>query len=127
MKKELSDADLLARVAAQGADPRGAHEAQAEFYARHVRYLYGVLTSRRGKLLALAATSAEDLVQDTFRRAFERAHTFTSDGIVDPGELQRRTRAWLGRIAQNLLADALDRIREVSATPYVERVSCDEI
>jgi RNA polymerase sigma factor (sigma-70 family) len=127
MKKELTDADLLERVAGRERDPRAAHEAEGELYGRHVRYLYGVLSSRQQRMLSLASTSAEDLVQDTFRRAFERAHTFTTDGISDPEQLRRRTRAWLGRIAQNLLADTLERVREVSATPYVERVSCDEI
>jgi len=127
MKSEPTDADLLERVAAGGRDPRAAQKAQAELYARHVRYLYGVLASRRQRLLALAGTSAEDLAQETFHRAFEHAHTFSTDGITDPEQLRRRTRAWLGRIAQNLLADALEREREVSATPYIERVSCDGI
>jgi RNA polymerase sigma factor (sigma-70 family) len=127
MKKELTDADLLERVAGRDRDARAAHEAEGELYGRHVRYLYGVLSSRQQRMLTLAGISAEDLVQDTFRRAFERAHTFSTDGISDPEQLRRRTRAWLGRIAQNLLADTLERVREVSATPYVERVSCEEV
>lgn len=113
--------ELLARIA------RGDARAQSEFYARHVRYLYGVLVRQRGQLGALVGVSAEDLVQETFHRAFERAATFRSDGIDDPERLRRRARAWLGRIAQHLLADQLRRFREVSASPYLERLSCDAI
>jgi RNA polymerase sigma factor (sigma-70 family) len=92
-----------------------------------VRYLYAVLLRQKSKLLSIAGMNAEDLVQDTFHRAFGRAGTFDAAGIDDPERMRRRARAWLGRIAHNLLADALNRVREVSATPYLERVSCDEI
>ena len=120
----LADDELLAAVA-DNAD--SAVAARGELYRRHVRYLYGAVSRRQEKLLAVAGLSAEDLVQDTFHRAFERASTFRSDGITDPERLRRRARAWLGRIAQNLLADALSRAREISATPYLERVSCEGI
>ena len=123
--KARDDAELLARVAT--ADPGVAHRAQAELYARHVRYLYGAVQRHRQNLLRVAGVSPEDLVQETFRRAFERAHTFQRGEVNDDDHLRRRTRAWLGRIAQNLLADYLNRVREVSATPYLERLSCDGI
>jgi RNA polymerase sigma factor (sigma-70 family) len=124
---EPRDDELLARIARGADDPSGAHRAQAALYARHVRYLYGVLRRHQDKLLDAAGVSAEDLVQETFHRAFERAHTFVAGEIIDPDHLRRRVRAWLGRIAQNLLADHLRRFREVSASPYLERLSCDEI
>jgi RNA polymerase sigma factor (sigma-70 family) len=124
---EPSDAALLARVASPSLDHDAKNRAEAMFYARHVRYLYGVLQRQQSKLLSLAGVSAEDLVQETFQRAFERAHTFKDDGIEDPEHLRRRTRAWLGRVAQNLLADHFERFREVSASPYLDRVSCDAI
>jgi RNA polymerase sigma factor (sigma-70 family) len=127
MNDEPTDAELLERVAAREGHPRAARDAEAALYARHVRYLYGALAARQSRLLAIAGLSAEDLVQETFHRAFERAHTFTTEGVIDPEHLRRRTRAWLGRIAQNLLADRLERVREVSSTPYVERVSCEAI
>jgi RNA polymerase sigma factor (sigma-70 family) len=92
-----------------------------------VRYLYGVLRRHEHKLLESAGISAEDLVQETFHRAFERAHTFSAEGIDDADHVRRRARAWLGRIAQNLLCDHLRSTREVSASPYLERLSCDEI
>jgi RNA polymerase sigma factor (sigma-70 family) len=73
-----------------------------------------VLKRQCAGALARSQQEVEDLVQDTFRRAFERAETFRSDEHVDSDQLRRRCRAWLGRIAKNLLADALNRIREAS-------------
>ncbi len=122
-----SDADLLERVARKDADPVAARAAQAALYQRHVRYLYGVLLRRRKDLMPLAGLSAEDLVQETFHRAFERAHTFQRAEGIDADRDRMRTRAWLGRIAQNLLVDHLQAGREISATPYLERVTCEAI
>lgn len=124
---EASDAELLGAVCSSSVDPAVKSRAQAVFYARHVRYLYGALQKQQSKLLSLAGISAEDLVQETFHRAFERAHTFHAADIDDPEHLRRRTRAWLGRVAQHLLADHLERFREVSASPYLERLSCEAI
>lgn len=121
---EPSDAELLASIASRSSHLES-NQAQAMFYSRHVRYLYGVLVRRQSKLLSLAGVSAEDLVQETFHRAFERAHTFKPDDTLDAELGRRRTRAWLGRVAQNLLADQLVRFREVSASPYLDRVSSE--
>lgn len=119
-----TDADLLARIAARAEDPAGARAAQAALYERHVRYLYGAILRQRSSLLRVVGISAEDLVQETFHRAFDRAHTFQRGEEGDPDRDRARTRAWLGRIATNLLADHAGGPREVAATPYVERVSC---
>jgi DNA-directed RNA polymerase specialized sigma24 family protein len=118
------DADLLRRIAGGASDPRGARAAQAIFYERHVRYLYGAVLRQRATLLRLVGVSAEDLVQETFHRAFERARTFQPGEGHDPDRARARTRAWLGRIATNLLADHAGAPREIAASPYVERVSC---
>jgi RNA polymerase sigma factor (sigma-70 family) len=122
-----SDADLLRLIADRSIDPNVKSRAQAELYSRHVRYLYGVLQRDAYKLLRVAGVGPEDLVQETFHRAFERARTFDTGEVTDAEQLRRRTRAWLGRIAVNLLADYLRNVREVSATPYLERLSCEEI
>jgi RNA polymerase sigma factor (sigma-70 family) len=122
-----SDAELLALIADRGGARSVASRAEAAFYSRHVRYLYGVLQRDAHKLLEVAGVGPEDLVQETFHRAFERAHTFDAGDAVDVERLRRRTRAWLGRIALNLLADYLRSVREVSATPYLERLSCEDI
>jgi RNA polymerase sigma factor (sigma-70 family) len=122
-----SDAELLARIADASTDPNVRSHAQAAFYSAHVRYLYGALQRDAYKLLRVAGVGPEDLVQETFHRAFERARTFDAGDTSDADQLRRRTRAWLGRIALNLLADYLRKTREVSATPYLERLSCDDI
>ena len=126
-KEPDSDPELLALIADRDADPSARNRAQAAFYSCHVRYLYGVLARDAHKLLRVAGVGPEDLVQETFHRAFERAHTFSAGDATEPEQLRRRTRAWLGRIALNLLADYLRSVREVSATPYLEQLSCDEI
>jgi len=125
--REPTDAELFARVAERATDESSARRAEEELYSRHVRYLYGALSRQKQRLLDLAGISAEDLVQETFRRAFERASTYQSDPSMDRDRLSARTRAWLGRIAHHLLADSLDRMREVSASPYLDRVSMDEL
>ncbi len=77
-----SDGELFDEVAA--ADRMVARRAERLLYERHVRYLFGVLRRQREKLLLLAGSSAEDLVQDTFQRAFERAASFKAEPGLDP-------------------------------------------
>ena len=124
---DRSDFELLSRVAGASSDREGARAAQSTFYARHVRFLYGTLLRRKKDLLPLAGLSAEDLVQETFHRAFERASTFRTGYEQDVEREQARTRAWLGKVATHLLADHLTRLREVSATPYLERLSTQDL
>jgi RNA polymerase sigma factor (sigma-70 family) len=119
----VSDAQLLERVSERAADAAGARSAEAEFYERHARYLYAVLTQRVRRLLALSGREVEDLVQETFFRAFARAHTYTAGDTFDPDSERRRSRAWLGRIAERLLADWLAGAREVSASPYLDTLA----
>lgn len=118
---EPSDAELLRRIADRDLDAPRARSAQAQFYERHVRYLYGAVLRMKQSMLEMAGLRPEDLVQDTFHRAFERAHTYDPADAVDPDAQRRRTRAWLGRIATRLLADALRRPNEIAATPFVEQ------
>jgi RNA polymerase sigma factor (sigma-70 family) len=118
---ERSDGQLFATIAS--GDAGAVRTAQQELYQRHVRYLFGALQRQQPKLLKLAGLSADDVVQDTFQRAFDRASTFEVAQGVDDERARRRTRAWLGRIAQNLIADAFRRFREVSASPYLEQLA----
>ncbi len=119
----ITDAELLGRVSRRAEDARAARSAEAELYERHARYLYGVLLGRVRRPLALSGREVEDLVQETFFRAFARARTFTAGEATDEDSERRRTRAWLGRIAQRLLADWLADAREVSASPYLETLA----
>jgi RNA polymerase sigma factor (sigma-70 family) len=119
----VSDGELLERVSQRASDARAARAAEAQFYERHARYLYGVLLARVRRALSLSGREVEDLVQETFFRAFARASTFSADEALDEVAEQRRSRAWLGRIAQRLLADWLADAREVSASPYLETLA----
>jgi RNA polymerase sigma factor (sigma-70 family) len=123
---EPDDAELLFRIANIRAGSEAARAAQSIFYRRHVRYLYAVVVKRCGRVLHLSSLSAEDLVQDSFHRAFSRASTFRRDGITDPERVRTRARAWLGRIAQRLLADSLADSHEISDSPYLERLSSND-
>lgn len=97
------DARLLATIAERGQAARA--EIQT-FYARHVRYLYAVVRKQCASL-GVTTTEAEDLVHDTFQRAFDRAYTFRPSAADTEPERQRWTRAWLGKIARNLLLQLL--------------------
>ena len=119
----VSDAELLERVSRRASDAAAARAAEAEFYGRHARYLYGVLVQRVRRPLALSGREVEDLVQETFFRAFAHASSFKQGDAWDEDSERRRSRAWLGRIAQRLLADWLSDTREVSASPYLDTLT----
>jgi len=101
-----TDADLLLLMAMRSDDATGAAAAWAEFYRRHVPYLYAVCLRAYAGLLG-GEPGVADLVADTFHRAYERAETFEPGGIEDPDRIRRRVRAWLGRIAQRLFQTAM--------------------
>jgi RNA polymerase sigma factor (sigma-70 family) len=112
-----SDEQLLAAIAVEGSTRRTEME---EFYRRHVRYLYAVVR-KQSSSLGFAQSECEDIVHDTFQRAFDHAASFRPSESVD-GDAQRCwTRAWLGRIARNLILDALGSRKEVLASDSLER------
>jgi RNA polymerase sigma factor (sigma-70 family) len=119
----VSDAELLERVSQRATNAVAARAAETEFYDRHARYLYCVLVQRVRRPLALSGREVEDLVQETFFRAFARAASYNGGDAWDQDSQRRRSRAWLGRIAQRLLADWLAGAREVSASPYLETLA----
>jgi RNA polymerase sigma factor (sigma-70 family) len=119
----VSDAELLERVSRRATDAAAARAAEAEFYGRHAHYLYCVLVQRVRRPLALSGREVEDLVQETFFRAFARAGTYSGGDAWDQESQRRRSRAWLGRIAQRLLADWLADAREISASPYLDTLA----
>lgn len=101
-----SDADLLLYMSMAADDAETARAAWEAFYLRHARYLYVVCRRAYAPLLG-GEPGVCDLVADAFRRAYEKADRFDPAGVVDPDATRRRTRAWLGRIAQRLAMDAL--------------------
>jgi RNA polymerase sigma factor (sigma-70 family) len=119
----VSDAELLERVSKRADNAPAARAAEAEFYDRHARYLYGVLMQRLRRPLALSGREVEDLVQETFFRAFARASTYSAGDAWDEASQRLRSRAWLGRIAERLMADWLQGAREVSASPYLDTLA----
>lgn len=119
----VSDAELLERVSKRSENAAAARAAETEFYDRHARFLYGVLVQRVRRPLAMSGREVEDLVQETFFRAFARAATYSAGDAWDEASQRRRSRAWLGRIAQRLLADWLADTREVSASPYLDTLA----
>ena len=102
-----SDADLLGYMAMQDEDPQMARAAYAEFYRRHVRWLYGALMRNPMQHLLGGSEAVPEFVQDTFQRAFVSAGTFDADGATDRTVLRARCRAWLGVIGNHLIADTL--------------------
>ena len=86
-----------------------AHEADAavrELYARHARALHGYV-----RRFCPDRASADDIVQETFIRAWRHLPQLSAD--------DRLVRAWLFRVARNLLTDA-DRARR--SRPVTVRV-----
>lgn len=81
-------------------DLESAQLAWAEFFDRHWRYLLGVC--RRSYGLSLGDLGVEDLVKDTFIRAYQKAATFTPAVAGGVDVRRQRVRAWLGRVANRL-------------------------
>lgn len=117
-----TDSDLLGYMAMRAEDPEVATQAWAQFYDRHGRYLYAVL-KKRGYADRLGGEELlEDLSQDTFRRAFERAETFNDPGVSDPNALRMLVRTWLSSISQNLF---LDQLRAAAKDPMEDSLGED--
>jgi RNA polymerase sigma factor (sigma-70 family) len=84
----MNDDVLLQRARADGA-------AFVAVFERHAGPIFRFAAHRVG------ATAAEDVLAETFARAFARRHrAYTTDGSL---------RAWLHAIARNLIADELRR------------------
>jgi len=99
-----TDEDLLVLMSWNADHPEAAHAAFSEFHARHVRYLYAVCLEAYAD--DIGHDGVEDLVQETFWRAFEKAATFAPLGGDDQEAATRRVRAWLGKIAFRLVLTA---------------------
>ena len=106
MASDKTDVELL-RLMADASPESSSKQAWEDFYYRHKKYLYAVLLRAHGRDLGEARIA--DLVQETLLRAYQKASTYRSDGSTDAGCETPRVRAWLGRIAENLLRDSLRR------------------
>ncbi len=109
------DGELLMLVAQRHS---GWENAFRVFYERHCGYLFYICN--RKYCHELGADAVEDLVQKTFIRAFEKAHTFRADDTLSPDDSLKRTRGWLRRIAANLLRDSYRHNTSIPTEPLTD-------
>lgn len=121
---EESDEILLSYMSLRDTNPSAAQAAWREFYNRHLRYMFWISNGICRGILDDSAIN--DLVQDVFIRAYERAETFKGGGLRDPERLQRRARAWLGTIAKHILMDIL-RSRSAISTINSEQKDLENL
>jgi len=88
------------------------------FYKRHVGYLLYICNRKYGDILT--DTGVEDLVQETFTRVYEKAHTFCADKALNHDDSLKRTHGWLQRIAANLFHDYRRRNTNVPTEPLMD-------
>ncbi len=89
---DAPDEELIQRIVRR--DP----EAVRALYARHGRMVYGIAAAIVGQ-----GSEAEEVTQDVFLRAWEKAASYQPD--------KARVATWLARIARNRAIDVLRRAR----------------
>lgn len=100
------DYDLMVFMAMREADPAGAKGAFGAFWRRHQPFLLQEGARYAQRLGGIEGVG--DLVQDTFLRAWEKAHTFRPGSQdLPPAKQSIHARRWLLRIMKNLFLDAL--------------------
>ena len=102
-----SDEDLLAYMAMK--DDPSCRAAAGAFYQRHSEFLFALLKKRRAGDVLGGDAALEDVMQNTFWTAFQRAETYRPCGSADPAHQRLACRRWLVGISQNLIRDALTR------------------
>jgi RNA polymerase sigma factor (sigma-70 family) len=100
---DMSDFELIRRMADQKIDFAGARSAWGCFYVRHHASLLLVCTYDYGYLIG--GEGVRDLVQNAFLRAFDGATTFDHAEACEAVVQKRKVRKWLARIAENLVRD----------------------
>lgn len=115
---DMADFDLIRCMADQRSDLAAARAAWEHFYLRHHRVLMYMCISDHGYLLG--EDDIKDIVHDTFLKAFVRAETFDYQEPCEVDVQQRKCRAWLAAIAENLIRDRFKGQLEVSLTDETE-------
>ena len=129
---EVSDEDLLIQMALKDSEPQEAQAAWAQFHKRHHSYLrkhaYKVLDGFLGSRYDGSAKieMASELATDVLMRAYLRAETFDLKGGRGPTEVRRQVRAWLGKIAQNIVCDWLTGRCHETADASIHELPEDE-
>lgn len=98
-----SEEDLLVFISWRADQPDVANAACGEFYQRHLKYVFAVITRAFGK--ELGQQGVEDMVSETFIRVFDRAGTYQVCGEKGPDRQRRNVRAWMGTVAMNVCRD----------------------
>lgn len=98
-----SDEDLLVYIGWKAEEPELAKAACDEFYRRHLKYVYAVISRAYGT--ELGNDGVMDMVTDTFLRVYEKASTYKPCGEKDPARQRRNALAWVSTIAQNICKD----------------------
>jgi len=113
---EASDELLLSLMANRNTDQALAEQAFTEFYNRHQGYVFRIACKLANGLFD--DDEKLDLVQETFIRSYEKAHTFKGRALNDATQERRWARAWLGKIANNLLIDKMRKKKGVLLLSY---------
>jgi DNA-directed RNA polymerase specialized sigma24 family protein len=110
---EPPDEELIQRIRRKKEDEASAADAFTVFYRRHIQFLYRCVANA-DRLLVGFALGAEDIVEETFTKVWESgADSFTSPEGLDPDGASLWCKAWLSRIASNLVKDKLKSRRNV--------------
>ena len=97
------DADLITWMALRDEDENLAFRALEILYRRHGPLLLGWCEQKMGNIFG---DTAEDFVNATFKKAFDRAETFHCPPETPPEEQTKRVCGWLFRILENLVKDS---------------------
>lgn len=98
-----SDDDLVVLMGWKVELPAEAKAAFEELYRRHMKFIYDRCS--RAYASDIGEAGVEDLVQDTFWRAYEKANTYDPKSNQEPEFARRSLRAWLFRFAHRLFLD----------------------
>ncbi len=99
-----NDYELLELITWYDSEPKIAQEAWAEFYKRHSKYIFYIIQKKLYNTPLLDMVS--DITTDTFIKVFEGgAKTFKKSEENDTDRIRGHVRAWLGKIAANLIND----------------------
>ncbi|HKV23187.1 MAG TPA: sigma-70 family RNA polymerase sigma factor [Candidatus Acidoferrum sp.] len=114
----MADFDLIRCMADQRSNFAAAREAWEQFYLRHHRVLMYICMSDHGYLLG--QDDVNDVVQDTFLKAFNRAESFDYQESCPADIQERKCRAWLAAIAENIVRDRFRGQIEISVVDEME-------
>jgi RNA polymerase sigma factor (sigma-70 family) len=115
---DMTDFELIQRMADQGSNFAAAREAWEQFYLRHHRVLMYISMSDHGYLLG--QDDINDVVHDTFLKAFNRAGSFDHQESCPADVQERKCRAWLAAIAENIVRDRFRGQLEISIVDETE-------